>query len=94
MQIIGSMECVDEVFLSIDEDKSVCKSIEFIYNKYKLDNIQFIFAKGGDQKKELIPEKEICDKLGIKIVDNIVGQLNSSTNLLKRYKNNIKREKK
>jgi len=89
VQIIGSMECVDEVFLSIDEDRSVCKSIKLIYNKYKTQDIKIIFTEGGDQTKEIIPEKDICERLGIKIIDNIVGQLNSSTKLLKKYENNI-----
>ena len=87
MQIIGSMECVDEVVLSIDEDRSVSKTIEFIYNKYKSENVEIIFTKGGDQRREIIPEKDICDKLCIKIVDNIVGQLNSSTKILEKYDN-------
>ena len=88
MQIIGSMECVDEVVLSIDEDKSVSKTIEFVYNKYKSQDTEIIFTKGGDQTKEIIPEKEICEKLGIRIVDNIVGQLNSSSRILKTYDSN------
>ena len=87
MQIIGSMECVDEVILSIDEDRSVSKTIEFIYNKYKSEDVEIIFTKGGDQRREIIPEKEICDRLGIRIVDNIVGQLNSSTKILEKYDN-------
>ena len=90
-QIIGSLECVNEVFLSIDQDRSVCKSIEYIYNRNKEDNVEFIFAKGGDQKKETIPEKEICDNLGIEIIDNVVGQLNSSTNILKDYIKKVNR---
>ena len=94
VQIMGSMECVDEVVLSIDEDKSVCKSIEFICNKYKTQDTKIIFTKGGDQTKEIIPEKDTCERLGVKIVDKIVGQLNSSTKLLKKYENNIKRENK
>ena len=90
LQIIGSMECVDEVILSIDEDKSVCKTIEYIFDKYKDEN-SFIFAEGGDQLKDTIPEKEICDKLGIEIVDKIVGQLNSSTKILKEYERKVKK---
>lgn len=89
MQIIGSLECVNEVFLSVDIDKSVCKSLEIIFNKYKEDDTVFIFTNGGDQTKEIIPEKDTCDKLGIRIVDKIVGQLNSSTNILKNYIRNM-----
>ncbi len=44
LEIVGSLRCVDEVFLSIDKDKSVCKSLEHI----KPD----IFANGGDRSLE------------------------------------------
>ena len=41
MEIVAALKCVDEVFLSIDSDGSVCKSLEEI----KPD----IFANGGDR---------------------------------------------
>jgi len=90
VQIVGSIECVDEVVLSVDEDRTVCKTIEGIFNRYKEGN-SFIFTNGGDQTKEVIPEKEICNKLGIGVVDKIVGQLNSSSKILEKYKDKVKK---
>ncbi len=55
LRIISSLRCVDEVFLSIDEDKSVCKSIEKLAKMNKGNEI--IFAKGGDRIIGNIPEK-------------------------------------
>jgi len=86
IDIIKALKYPDEVVLSIDNDRSVCKTIKMIYDIYKEKGYEFIFAKGGDQTKEIIPEKEICDQLGIKIVDKVVGQLNSSTNILENYR--------
>ena len=40
--IVSSIKYVDEVFLSIDKDKTVCKSLEKIKPT--------IFANGGDRK--------------------------------------------
>src|SRR3990167_1510231 len=54
VKIISAIKWVDKVFLSIDRDPSVCKSLA----KVKPD----IFAQGGDRKKGNIPEAEekIC----------------------------------
>jgi len=45
LRIVKALKCVDEVFLSIDFDKSVCNSIESLAKKYK--DCEIIFAKGG-----------------------------------------------
>lgn len=73
--ILKAIKYVDEVFISIDNDKSVCKSLEAI----KPD----IFAKGGDRFSSEIPEAEICRKLGIKIVDGLGNKIQSSSDLIK-----------
>jgi len=76
MKIINALKIVDEVFLSIDEDKSVCKSLEAV----KPD----IYAKGGDRNSGNIPEVKICEKYGIKIVDGLGKKIQSSSELVKR----------
>ena len=69
VEIIGALKCVDEVFLSIDEDKSVCKSLEAI----KPD----IFANGGDRSDtSKILEYETAKKYNIEFVSaNPTGPL-------------------
>ena len=71
--ITSSIKYVDEVFLSIDEDKTVCKSLEEI----KPD----IFANGGDRKNFEIPESIICKKYDIKIIDGLGEKIRSSSDL-------------
>ena len=71
--IASSIKYVDEVFLSIDEDKTVCKSLEEI----KPD----IFANGGDRKNFEIPESIICKKYDIKIIDGLGKKIRSSSDL-------------
>jgi cytidyltransferase-like protein len=63
MEIVAALRCVDEVFLSIDTDKSVCKSLEHI----KPD----IFANGGDRSLDEIPETAVMKKYNIKMVDGL-----------------------
>lgn len=65
---------VDEVILSIDTDRSVCKTLELI----KPD----IFANGGDVK-EHCAEEETCKKLGIKLVYGLGDKIQSSSWLTK-----------
>ena len=71
MKIISALKCVDEVFLSIDKDKTQCKSLEYL----KPD----IFAKGGDRMSDEIPESNICHQLGIQIVDGLGDKIRSSS---------------
>ena len=71
MKIISSLKCVDEVFLSIDKDKTQCKSLEFLKPN--------IFANGGDRNNDEIPESDICKKLNIKIVDGLGDKIRSSS---------------
>ena len=76
VKIVEAIKGVDEVFISIDQDKTVRKSLEAI----KPD----IFANGGDRKNiNDIPEVEICEKLNIKLVDGCGKKIRSSSILLK-----------
>ena len=58
--ILSAIKYVDKVFVSIDNDRSVSKSLA----KIKPD----IFAVGADNYKQHLLEKNICEKLRIKIV--------------------------
>ena len=51
--IIEALRDVDEVFLSIDKDRSVCESIKALAEKYQGNEI--IFTKGGDKFSHEIP---------------------------------------
>lgn len=79
LKIISALKCVDEVFLSIDRDSSVCKSIEFLKKSKGVS----VFAKGGDKNIGNIPEKEICSKLKIQIVDGLGKKIRASSDLIK-----------
>ncbi len=73
--IIKALRCVDEVVLSIDTDKSVCKTLRMIEPN--------VFAKGGDSTNKNVPEQDVCDELGIEIIYNVGGgKIQSSSWLL------------
>ena len=71
--IVSNLKNVDEVFLSVDKDKTVCASLE----KIKPD----IFANGGDRKNYEIPESVVCKKYDIKIIDGLGDKIRSSSDL-------------
>ena len=79
--IISSLKIVDKVFLSVDYDRTVIKTIEMIYNEIS-DSYNLIFGNGGDQNNLSIPESEICKKLDIKLIDNLGEKIQSSSWLL------------
>lgn len=88
LKILKALKWVDEVFLSIDKDLSVCQSIEFLARARGAE----IFAKGGDRNIGNIPEKEICDKLRIKIIDGLGAKIRASSDLIKNSKNKNSKE--
>ena len=81
-EIIEGFSCVDEVFISIDEDLTVIESIKKISENYDID----IFANGGDRRSEDdLPESAICKELGIELLFNIGGdKIQSSSELVAR----------
>ena len=73
LEIIKSLSIVDNAFLSIDQDKSVSRTLE----KIKPD----IFGNGGDQIKGSILEEETCNRNNIKIVDQLGKKIRSSSEI-------------
>ena len=71
VEIIAALKYVDEVFLSIDEDKSVCRSLEAIKPN--------IFANGGNRSLSEIPETAVMKKFNIKMVDGLGEKIRSSS---------------
>ena len=83
MFIIQNLKMVDRVFLSVDTDRTVCKTIEMIHSLGDRED-EFLFANGGDQTNNSIPEKPICDWLGINLIDGLGDKIQSSSWLLKK----------
>ena len=73
LEIVKALRFVDEVFLSIDKDRTVCKSLEAVRPN--------IFANGGDRATSEVPETPICKKYDIKMVDGLGDKIRSSSNL-------------
>lgn len=79
--IVSSIKCVDKVFLSIDLDRTVCETIRFINSQLAKD-YRLVFANGGDQNNNSIPEVPICQELNIELIDGLGDKIQSSSWLL------------
>jgi len=80
--IVENLRLVDKCFLSIDRDRTVVESIKMIFNEFGKD-YNLAFANGGDQNNDTIPERPICQELGIELIDGLGGKIQSSSWLLK-----------
>ena len=73
IKIIKAIKWVDEVFLCVDEDSTVCNSLE----KIKPD----IFSNGGYRYNTEIPEAVVCRMYGIELIDGMGNKIRSSSDL-------------
>jgi len=80
LKIVRSLRCVDMAVLSVDEDRTVCKTLSRLHPD--------IFTNGGDQNNDTIPEKDICNQMGTKLVDNLGDKIQSSSWLLSKANKN------
>jgi cytidyltransferase-like protein len=76
VQIIKALACADIVVLSTDEDRTVRKTLSEVVPRPAL------FCNGGDQNNHTIPERATCRELGIRLVDNLGGKIQSSSWLI------------
>lgn len=79
--IVQHIKEVDQAVISIDEDRTVCKTLEMLYIQFG-SSYQLAFANGGDQNNNLIPEVHICHSLGIELIDGLGDKIQSSSWLL------------
>ena len=61
MIIVSNIKAVDDAILSVDEDRTVCATLEKIAKEYA-DSCELAFANGGDQNNDRITERPICAK--------------------------------
>jgi cytidyltransferase-like protein len=86
LEIIKAIKYVDYALISSDRDSTQCYTLQQFHDMFS-DRYHLIFANGGDQTNDTIPEREVCEKLGIELIDGLGEKIESSSWLLK---NNIK----
>jgi len=79
--IVSNIKSVDKVFLSIDQDRTVCETIRHIH-QHLFTDFKLAFANGGDQNNNSIPEVPVCQELEIELIDGLGNKIQSSSWLL------------
>lgn len=81
MLIVSHLKPVHKALLSIDTDRTVCATIARIATDFG-GAYDLAFANGGDQNNHTIPERAICEKMGIALLDGLGDKIQSSSWLL------------
>lgn len=81
-RVVSALKVVDETIISVDQDWSVCQSIREISKKIKekyWEDTKIIFWKWWDRFSGNIPEVQVCEELGIKIIDWLWAKTHNSS---------------
>lgn len=85
LAIVRALRDVDMAYLSIDQDGTQIKTLEMLYTRYVIEGgLKLAFANGGDQNNTTIPERPICEGLGIELIDGLGDKIQSSSWLLEK----------
>ena len=83
MIIVSNIKAVDKAILSIDTDRTVCATIKMIAEQFGSE-FDLGFANGGDQNNDTIPEREVCEKNSVALIDGLGDKIQSPSWLLKK----------
>ena len=81
--IVSNIKSVDHCVLFIDQDRTICKTIEKIAQDFAQE-YELNFANGGDQNNNTIPERPIGNQMSISLIDGLGDKIQSSSWLLKK----------
>ena len=82
LEIVKAIKWVDYALISSDRDRTQCYTLQQFHEMFS-DRYDLVFANGGDQNNDTIPEREVCDRLGIELLDGLGDKIQSSSWLLK-----------
>lgn len=81
-RLLRALRVVDEVVISIDNDMTVIKTLEFLASQYPEDEL--VFANGGDRDStKVVPETDVCQENDIEMIFGVGGnnKADSSTRI-------------
>ena len=82
MYIVKHLKQVNRAIISIDKDRTQCETLRYLHKKFS-GTYDLAFANGGDQNNNTIPERGVCEELGIELIDGLGDKIQSSSWLLK-----------
>jgi D-beta-D-heptose 7-phosphate kinase/D-beta-D-heptose 1-phosphate adenosyltransferase len=83
LAVMQSLKYVDKAFISIDTDRTVCKTIQMLCDTMPVGEKPTHFANGGDVTSDApCPEEPICVQNGIELVYGLGDKIQSSSWIL------------
>lgn len=85
IEVVRALRAVDQAVLAVDEDRTVCRTLEQVAQAHP--GCKIIFANGGDRASSaVVPETSVCERYGIEMLFDIGGatKANSSSNINER----------
>jgi D-beta-D-heptose 7-phosphate kinase/D-beta-D-heptose 1-phosphate adenosyltransferase len=86
--IVRALRVVDCAVLAIDTDGSVCATLDKLLTEAKTAGHEAFFCKGGDRHAGNIPEMEVLNRHGAKLIDGLGEKIDSSSSILNRAAKN------
>ena len=83
MIIVSNIKAVDKAILSIDNDRTVRETIKMIAEQFG-EEFELVFANGGDQNNDTIPERLVCEQMNVALIDGLGDKIQSSSWLIKK----------
>ncbi len=89
VNVVSALKPVSRVFLSIDQDGSVCESLRMVIAEAKKSwkYSEIIFTKWWDRFASEIPEAVLLRSEWVRIVDGLGAKTHNSSDMIKRVQN-------
>lgn len=72
LRVVEALRVVDHSMVALDDDPTVCATLEAIAQRFEGHNI--IFGNGGDRVPDNVPESDVCERYGITMVFGMGGE--------------------
>lgn len=82
LRIVKAIGDVDDAFVAVDTDRTVCESIRMVAESHT--DYDLVFANGGDRSSgKVVPEAGVCEEFNIEMVFDLGGnsKADSSTRI-------------
>jgi len=84
--IVRALRVVDRAVLAIDQDGSVCATLDQLLAEAKAQGHEAFFCKGGDRNAGNIPEMVVLQRHGSRLVEGLGAKIDSSSSIIARAK--------
>jgi cytidyltransferase-like protein len=82
LAVTAALRIVDRAVLAVDQDGSVCATLEQLISEARAAGHEAVFCKGGDRHAGNIPEMVVLNKHGARLIDGLGAKIDSSSRII------------